>query len=95
MDLLPGYTTSIETKIVCKLPQALYRLKQSPLAWFGQLSLAIRKYGFKQSNSNHTLFMKHKLDKVTVLIVYVDDVIQKMMKKKYQDYRMSWPPNLR
>ncbi|KAL6315462.1 hypothetical protein AAG906_000754 [Vitis piasezkii] len=33
------------------------------------------KYGFKQSNSNHTLFIKHKVGKVTVLIVYVDDMI--------------------
>ena len=26
----PGYTTSFEAKIVCKLEQALYGLKQSP-----------------------------------------------------------------
>jgi hypothetical protein len=37
--------------------------------------MAIRKYGFKQSNSDHTLFIKHKGNKVTVLIVYADDMI--------------------
>jgi hypothetical protein len=37
--------------------------------------MAMRKYGFKQSNSDHTLFIKHRLSKVTVLIVYVDDMI--------------------
>jgi hypothetical protein len=37
--------------------------------------MAMRKYRFKQSNSNHTLFIKHKLSKVTMLIVYVDDMI--------------------
>jgi hypothetical protein len=33
------------------------------------------KYGFQQSNSDHTLFLKHRLGKVTALIVYVDDMI--------------------
>jgi hypothetical protein len=35
----------------------------------------MKKYGFQQSNSDHTLFLKHKLGKVTALIVYVDDII--------------------
>ena len=35
----------------------------------------MRKYGFQQSNSDHTLFLKHHLGKVTALIVYVDDMI--------------------
>jgi hypothetical protein len=35
----------------------------------------MKKYGFQQSNSYHTLFLKHKLVKVTALIVYVDDII--------------------
>ncbi|KAL6333713.1 hypothetical protein AAG906_028899 [Vitis piasezkii] len=35
----------------------------------------MRKYGFTQSNSNHTLFLKHRLGKVTTLIIYVDDMI--------------------
>ena len=35
----------------------------------------MRKYGFQQSNSDHTLFLKHRVGKVTALIVYVDDMI--------------------
>lgn len=35
----------------------------------------MRKYGFQQSNSDHTLFLKHQLGKVTALIIYVDDMI--------------------
>jgi hypothetical protein len=61
--------------MVCKFQRALYGLKQSPRAWFGKFSLAMKKYGFQQSNSDHTLFLKHKLGKVTALIVYVDDII--------------------
>lgn len=37
----------------------------------------MKKYGFKESNSNHTFFLKHQLGKVTTLIVYVDDMIIK------------------
>ena len=75
MELPLGYTTSTKTKVVCKLQWALYGLKQSPRAWFGWFSLAMRKYRFKQNNSDHTLFIKHKVGKVIVLIVYVDDMI--------------------
>lgn len=35
----------------------------------------MRKYGFQQSNSDHTLFLKHRLGEVTALIIYVDDMI--------------------
>jgi hypothetical protein len=75
MEVPPGYTTPFKTEMVCKLQRALYGLKQSPRAWFERFSLAMKKYGFQQSNSDHTLFLKHKLGKVTALIVYVDDII--------------------
>ncbi|XP_030460809.2 uncharacterized mitochondrial protein AtMg00810-like [Syzygium oleosum] len=35
----------------------------------------MRKYGYSQSNSDHTLFLKQSQGKVTALIVYVDDMI--------------------
>lgn len=35
----------------------------------------MKKCGFQQSNSDHTLFLKHQSEKVTALIVYVDDMI--------------------
>jgi len=37
--------------------------------------MAMRKYGFQQSNSDHTLFLKKQRGKVIVLIIYVDDMI--------------------
>jgi len=74
MDIPPGYT-STKPGTVCRLQRALYGLKQSPRAWFGRFSMAMRKYGFQQSNSDHTLFLKKQQGKVTVLIIYVDDMI--------------------
>jgi hypothetical protein len=75
MELPSEYTASTDAKVVCKLQRALYGLKQSPRAWFRRFNMAMQKYGFKQSNSDHTLFIKHNGKKVTVLIVYVDDMI--------------------
>ena len=75
MDIPLGFTTLSQTKVVCKLQKALYGLKQSPRAWFGRLSLVIKRQGFKQSNSNHTLFLKHRQRMVTTLIIYFDDMI--------------------
>ena len=75
LEVPPEYTESIETKNFCKLERALYGLKQSPRAWFERFSSAMRRYGYRQSNSDHTLFLKHRQSKVTTLIVYVDDMI--------------------
>ena len=35
----------------------------------------MKKYGFKQCNSDHTLFLKHRQGYVTALIIYEDDMI--------------------
>lgn len=75
MEIPPGYKACTKARIVCKLEKALYGLKQSPRAWFGRFSSAMKKYGYRQSDSDHTLFLKHRQDKVTALIVYVDDMI--------------------
>ncbi|KAK8945162.1 hypothetical protein KSP39_PZI008022 [Platanthera zijinensis] len=32
-------------------------------------------FGYSQSNADHTLFIKYRLGKITVLIVYVDDIV--------------------
>jgi len=76
MELPPGIKQSFEHEgRVCKLKRALYGLKQSPRAWFGRFTLAMKTTGYQQSNADHTLFVKHKGGKVTTLIVYVDDMI--------------------
>ncbi|KAL6318642.1 hypothetical protein AAG906_000720 [Vitis piasezkii] len=75
MDIPLGYSVTTGTNEVCKLQRALYGLKQSPWAWFGRFSLAMKKYGFQQSNADHTLFLKKQQGKVKALIVYVDDMV--------------------
>ncbi|GJW51621.1 putative RNA-directed DNA polymerase [Tanacetum coccineum] len=75
MEAPPGFSQHFKHREVCKLKKSLYGLKQSPRAWFGRFTLAMKKYGYKQSNSDHTLFLSHRGDRVTCLIIYVDDMI--------------------
>jgi len=76
MELLPGYGEKTATNTICKLKKALYGLKQSPRAWFGRFTKVMMSLGFKQSQGDHTLFIKHSKSRgVTMLLVYVDDII--------------------
>jgi hypothetical protein len=75
MDVHPRFSSHITVGKVCKLKKTLYGLKQSSRAWFGRFHNAMIKFGFKQSNSDHTMFVKRQGGKITVLIVYVDDII--------------------
>ncbi|RVW78960.1 Retrovirus-related Pol polyprotein from transposon RE1 [Vitis vinifera] len=60
---------------VCKLKKSLYGLKQSPRAWFRRFTKSMRAFGYRQSNSDHTLFLKKQHGKITTLIIYVDDMV--------------------
>jgi len=75
MDPPPGIPKYSNIPLVCKLKKALYGLKQSPRAWFGRFTKSMKFIGYTQNNSDHTLFLKHNQDKVTALIIYVDDMI--------------------
>ncbi|PRQ39952.1 putative RNA-directed DNA polymerase [Rosa chinensis] len=76
MDMPPGVKNfPYDTGKICKLKKSLYGLKQSPRAWFERFSKSMRAFGYKQSNSDHTLFIKRSWGKITALIVYVDDMI--------------------
>ncbi|KAH9753974.1 hypothetical protein KPL71_015272 [Citrus sinensis] len=76
MDPPPGFENMFEAGKVCKLEKSLYGLKQSPRAWFDRFIRFILKCGYRQSHSDHTMFLKHgKEDKLAVLILYVDDII--------------------
>ena len=76
MKYPPGYEGIRNEGKVCKLQKALYGLKQSPRAWFGRFSQAMKSLDYHQCNGEHTLFFKHTSQGlITILIVYVDDII--------------------
>lgn len=51
-------------------------LNQSPRTWFEHFGKVVKSYGYHQSQAYHTIFYKRfEKGKITVLIVYVDDII--------------------
>ena len=76
MDPLPRFNHSFSPNQVCKLNKALYGLKQVTRAWFERFIKIMILIGYRQSQKNHILFIKHStLGRVIVLIVYANDII--------------------
>lgn len=44
---------------------ALYGLKQFPGGWFGRLTKSMKAFGYRASNSDHTLFSKREKGRIT------------------------------
>ncbi|KAG6537946.1 hypothetical protein ZIOFF_003049 [Zingiber officinale] len=62
------------TQDVLNLIQHL--INASLLAWFKRFTNFVKSQGYTQGQFDHTLFTKtSKKDKISVLIVYVDDII--------------------
>ena len=58
-----------------QIKKSLYGLKQPLRAWFGRFTKSMRSFGYHQSNSYQTLFLKKQHGKITAFIVYVDDMV--------------------
>lgn len=68
-------TTQSTISLVCKLLKALYRLKQAPHQWFNKLSSVLMQLGYTQSQIDHNLFVKNSGASITLILVYVDDIL--------------------
>ena len=75
MEQPTGYAEGNPTKYVCRLKRAIYGLKQASRSWFDNFSLEIQKYSFKKSLLDHSLFIFKNQDTITLLLIYVDDII--------------------
>ena len=60
---------------VYKLKKALYRLKQTPRAWYDKLSLYLLDNGFQRGKVDNTLFFKSRGNDLLLVQIYVDDII--------------------
>ena len=58
MNIPPGFEGNTGNK-VCKRKKVIYGLKQSPRAWFERFEKVMKESGYKQSQGDHTLFIKH------------------------------------
>nr|GFA86822.1 copia protein [Tanacetum cinerariifolium] len=60
---------------VYKLKKALFGLKQSPRAWYDELSTFLLQNHFFKGTIDPTLFIRRFHDDILVVQVYVDDII--------------------
>ncbi|XP_013607679.1 PREDICTED: uncharacterized mitochondrial protein AtMg00810-like [Brassica oleracea var. oleracea] len=74
MKLPQGFQVSDPNK-VCRLHKAVYGLKQALRCWFAKLTDALKKYGFKQSCADYSLFVYSKGGIDLRVLIYVDDLL--------------------
>jgi hypothetical protein len=66
---------------VYQLKEALYVLKQAPRAWYGRIDSFLTSLGFTKSKVDSNLYLKVMNDEPVMLLLFVDDVSLKKMKK--------------
>ncbi|XP_074352394.1 uncharacterized protein LOC141691563 [Apium graveolens] len=71
----PTTASKLNPKMVCKLLKSLYGLRQSPRLWFSKFSNSIKQMGFFQSKADYSMFILQNLNAITIILVYVDDVL--------------------
>lgn len=71
----PGFVDSTKPRHVCRLHKALYGLKQAPRAWYSTFSTFLLQHGFVNSHCDNSLFIYKTASVITILLVYVDDIV--------------------
>ncbi|KMQ83222.1 retroelement polyprotein [Lasius niger] len=79
-DHLPNILSEAELQTipinkVLKLKKALYGLKQSGRQWFTKLDEKLRSMSFKQSGADNCVYTLQDGNNITIVVIYVDDVI--------------------
>ena len=72
---IPQGVTSPSKKFVCRLRKSLYGLKKAPRAWFETFRRRLWTSGFTQSPYDPSLSLQNTSTGITVLLMYVDDII--------------------
>lgn len=64
-----------QLRLVCRLKKSLYGLRQAPRQWFSKISVTLLCDQFVQSKADYSLFTKYTADKITLILVCVDDLL--------------------
>lgn len=70
----PGFDDFSRPGLACKLKRALYGLKQAPRAWYSKVDGYLLSQGLTKSTADGNLYYFEEGGKLTLLILYVDDV---------------------
>ncbi|KAH9686748.1 hypothetical protein KPL70_014488 [Citrus sinensis] len=60
---------------VCKLHKSLYGLKQAPRAWYDKLKGCLMSWGFTNTSSDTSLFIRRIKASMIIVLIYVDDIL--------------------
>lgn len=74
MKLPQGFQASDPNK-VCRLHKAVYGLRQAPRCWYSKLTDALKRYGFKTSRTDYSLFIYSSKRVELRVLIYVDDLL--------------------
>ncbi|XP_047267685.1 uncharacterized protein LOC107866935 [Capsicum annuum] len=75
LGLILSSSMPTSAPLVCKLRKSLYGLKQTSRQWFSKLSDALSLHDYSSSKNDYFLFTKRVDGSLTVLAVYVDDIL--------------------
>nr|GEZ24162.1 hypothetical protein [Tanacetum cinerariifolium] len=81
----PGFEDPDFSDKVYKVEKALYKLHQSPRAWYETLSTYLLDNGFHIGKIDKTLFIRRHKGDILLVQVYVDDIIFGLQVKQMQD----------
>lgn len=74
MKLPLGFSQKGEIR-VCHLRKSLYGHMQASRTWFSTFSIALLEVNLTQSKANYSMFTCHRGSRLTVLLVYVIDIV--------------------
>ena len=72
---IPSFVEHVHPEYVYKLIRSLYGLKKAPRAWFERHRKFLLGNGYSMGKADKTLFVKHQMNDLIVVKIYVDDII--------------------
>lgn len=70
-----GFRSKAHPDYMCKVKIALYGIKQAPRAWYAKIAVFLVQSGYSITPSNSSLFLKYSGGKLSVVLIYVNDLI--------------------